>query len=567
LTEASIPDRPISRRESLAVLTCCAAASMAAVSWSWQHGAMLNYGDAVAHLHIARRVFDSHQPRFTQLGSVWLPLPHILLIPFVQVYSWWATGIAGVIPSALAYLAGCAGLYRLARRWLTPTCAALALAFFAINPNLLYLQTTAMTEPLFLCEMIWIALWLVEWRESLDADPKRARRLLWFIAAAVVSAVFTRYDGWVIAPLTWGSVGFILARRGTLRSSAFWLATALVVGAPVAWFIYNAAAFGDWLYFLRGPYSAKAIEMRTSVPGFPPHPGWHNPWVGLIFFLKAAELDAGAAAWGNIPLAFSVLGIVYAWITARRRAFAWALLLWLPVPFYAYSIAYGSVPIFLPVWWPYSWYNSRYGMELLPALALGLGFAAQIIRATLHEFKPRHLGERDSLLISCAMALLFGLINTNLLQMIRERPLVYLESTKNIQSRRSYENQIPPALHELLARQAGTVILMDTSTDPELVALTGIPLRQTINESDLEIYQAALDAPAAHAGLVLAFDGDEIDRAVKAHPVGLTVLRHFAASGQPSATVYMSDTGFPQQVPTTLNKPTRSVVASGKDAQ
>ena len=131
---------------------------------------MLNYGDAVAHLHIARRVFDSHQPRLTQLGSVWLPLPHVLLIPFVQFYSWWASGIAGIIPSALAYLAACAGLYRLSRRWLPWPCAVLALAFFATNPNLLYLQTTAMTEPLFLCEMIWIALWLVEWRAALDDD-------------------------------------------------------------------------------------------------------------------------------------------------------------------------------------------------------------------------------------------------------------------------------------------------------------------------------------------------------------------------------------------------------------
>ena len=82
----------------------------------------------------------------------------------MQVYSWWANGIAGVIPSALAYLAACAGLYRLARRWLQPRAAALALAFFALNPNLLYLQTTAMTEPLFVCEMIWIVVWLVEWR-------------------------------------------------------------------------------------------------------------------------------------------------------------------------------------------------------------------------------------------------------------------------------------------------------------------------------------------------------------------------------------------------------------------
>jgi hypothetical protein len=102
---------------------------------------------------------------------VWLPLPHILLLPFVQVYSWWANGIAGVIPSALAYIAACAGVYRLARHWLAPTPSALALAFFALNPNLLYLQTTAMTEPLFVCEMVWVAVWLVEWRASLDEDP------------------------------------------------------------------------------------------------------------------------------------------------------------------------------------------------------------------------------------------------------------------------------------------------------------------------------------------------------------------------------------------------------------
>jgi hypothetical protein len=186
---------------------------------------MLNYGDAVAHLHIARRVFDCHQPRLTQLGSVWLPLPHLLLIPFVQVYSWWASGFAGVIPSAVAYVAGCAGIYRLARQWLPPAAAALTLAFFAANPNLLYLETTAMGEPLFLCETIWIVLLLVEWRTSLDSDPKRAGRLQIWIAVALVAAVLTRYDGWILAMLAWGCVGLVLMRRGARAVSgwrAFW---------------------------------------------------------------------------------------------------------------------------------------------------------------------------------------------------------------------------------------------------------------------------------------------------------------------------------------------------------
>ena len=35
---------------------------------------ILLYGDAVAHINIARRVFDSRTPGPQQLGTVWLPL-------------------------------------------------------------------------------------------------------------------------------------------------------------------------------------------------------------------------------------------------------------------------------------------------------------------------------------------------------------------------------------------------------------------------------------------------------------------------------------------------------------
>jgi hypothetical protein len=539
LPENSKPVQHISRAEWLFVVASCAVASITAIFWSWRNGAMLNYGDAVGHLHIARRVFDTHQPRLTELGSVWLPLPHLLLIPFVQIYSWWASGFAGVIPSALAYLAACAGIYRLARHWMRPAPSALALTFFALNPNLLYLQTTAMTETLFVCEMVWVVVWLVEWRACLDSDPKKLCRTQCWIALALVAAVFTRYDGWGLALVAWTCMGLTLARRGRLRSFSFWIASVLIVAAPVAWFVYNSVGFGDWLYFARGPYSAKAIEIRTSVPGFPLHPGWHNPWVAFIFYIKAAELDAAAAAWGNVLLTLSLLGTAWAWMTARKRAFQWALLLWFPVAFYAYSVAYGSVPIFVPIWWPHSWYNMRYGMELLPAFALGLGFAAQFALAAVNEFKPLKSNLRW---MRCAAGALFALVALNAAQMLRERPQVYIEGTKMIEARRPYDEQIPPVLRALLAERPHAVVLMDTSVYPEIVAFTGIPLRQTINESDLEIYHEALTAPAAHAALVLAFDGDEIDHAVKAHPEGLTAVRRFSTAGKAAGTIYVSGT-------------------------
>ena len=527
--------RPISRTEWLVVVASSVAASALAGLWSWHNHAMLNYGDAVAHLHIARRVIDSHRPGLSQLGSVWLPLPHLLMIPFVAVYAWWANGIAGLIPSALAYIAGSTGIYRLARHWLRPPAAVVALLFFGLNPNLLYLQTTAMTEPLFLCEMVWLGVWLVEWRAALNNDPPLAARRLALIALVLVAAVFTRYDGWILAFLAWTSIGIVQLRTSTLRSRTFWIASAAVVAAPLVWFLYNAVVFGDWLDFARGPYSAAAIELRTATPGSgPPHPGWHNPWVSLLFFVKCAEMDAAPESWGNALLWISLLGTGWAWLTSHRRAFHWTLLLWLPIPFYAYSISFGSVPIFLPVWWPHSWYNTRYGMEMLPAFALGLAFAAQFALAAAREFKPHA--------VAYAASVLYLIVLLDQRAVLRDHPLTYVEGVKNIESRRAFEEQIPPVLRSLLSAHPGGEVLMGTSVYPNLVAFSGIPLRQTINESDREFYSEALADPAAHAAIVLAFDGDQIDEAVKAHPAGLRAVQRFDAPGQKSGTVYVSDT-------------------------
>jgi len=551
----TLTEKSVSRAEGWAVLAFCMAASFVAIVWSWRHGAMINYGDAIAHLHIARRIFDSRTPRFSQLGSVWLPLPHILLLPFVQNYSWWATGLAGVVPSALAYVASCAGIYRLARNWLRPAPAALALFFFALNPNLLYLQTTAMTEPLFLCEFIWIVVWLVEWRSHLDDDPLPKGCGLQGIAIALIAAIFTRYDGWIIALIAWSGIALTLFRRAAagerarLAAPSFWLATVAIVAAPILWFVYNSVCFGDWLYFARGPYSAHAIELRTAAnaPGWPPHPGWHNPWTALLFYLKVSELDSVAAPgwgnlWGNLVLALAAFGTAGTWLIEKsrvhRRALAWTFLLWLPIPFYAWSVAYGSVPIFFPAWWPFTWYNTRYGLELLPALALGLGFAVQILLGLLRRRVNRPASAFA--LPKLTFAIFFAVAVLNVFLLLRAGPIVYVEGAKNADARRPYDDAIPPALQSLLTLDPHATVLMNTSIYPEIVAFTGIPLRQTINESGLSIYRTALEDPAANAPIVVTFDGDEIDAAVNAHRSDFTLIARFAARNQPSAAIYAS---------------------------
>ena len=155
LTEAKEHQPP---RDAGTVALVSAVLTLAALAFCSQHQLLLLYGDAVSHLHIARRLFDSRTPGFRQLGSVWLPLPHLLLVPFVQKMSWWQSGVAAALPSMACYVAACVGLYRLALCFVRHSMAWLAVAFFALNPGLLYFSTTAMTEPLFLAEMIWAAL-------------------------------------------------------------------------------------------------------------------------------------------------------------------------------------------------------------------------------------------------------------------------------------------------------------------------------------------------------------------------------------------------------------------------
>jgi hypothetical protein len=543
-----------SRGEYMIVFAATLAASLSALWWSWANHAFLLYGDAEAHMHIARRLFDSHRPGITQLGSVWLPLPHLLLVPFIAVAPWWRSGFGPAIPGAACYLLACTGLYRLARRWLSPLAASLALVLFACNANLLYLQTTAMTEPLFLCELIWAVLLMVEWYEALDTDKKRAGRLMWWLIAVLAAAVYTRYDGWILGFGAWLAMAVCLFRRGKLFRPSFIAASIVLLLAPVSWMIYNAVVFGDWLDFMRGPYSAYAIEQRTSSSTVDPHPGWHNLWVSLVYYVKASEMDVAALGWGESIFTFAAIGTAWGWLQSRKAkqslaanphhtalvSWAWTLFLWLPLPFYDYSVSYGSVPIFLPVWKPFSWYNTRYGMELLPAFALFFGFVLEAGFRWLQRNRP--LFRRP------AVAVLLVLFTVNFALMLRQKPLVYEEGQKNYEARGYYNTILSQAVGHLHQLDPKGLVLMDTSTYSMIVPLAGMTYHDTLNESDKQFYKAALAAPAQHADIVLAYAGSEIAAAVKAHPEHLRVYRRFLSRGhgwdQLDATLYVTDT-FP----------------------
>ena len=72
------------------------------------------------------------------------------MLPFVWNKTLWMSGIAGSIPSMVAYIVGTLGIFRLVSARAGRVAAYIAAGIYALNPNLLYMQSTAMNEPLYL---------------------------------------------------------------------------------------------------------------------------------------------------------------------------------------------------------------------------------------------------------------------------------------------------------------------------------------------------------------------------------------------------------------------------------
>jgi len=528
---AKVRGKGASREETLPIALAAVVLAFVTLVVCYTRGYMLLYGDAVAHLGIARRIVDSRNPGLVQLGGVWLPLSHVIMLPFIWKMEWWQNGMAGAWPSLLCYVFGVIGFYRLSRRMLSRRWGVVATAFFALNPNLLYLATTAMTEPLFLAVLVWLTLLTVECVDALKAGAAgRARRLLVGVGLLIAAAVYTRYDGWIVGAAAWCVLAWQVARRrGMWREvrGAFAVLTLLAVAAPVSWLAYNQHFYHDALDFIRGPYSAAAIEKRTSPPGSKHYRGWHNPGWGVLFYTRTAQVDAAAWETGFVLMVAALAGL---WSAVRRRVELPALLLWVPLPFYVYSVAYGSVPIFIPQLYPHSFYNARYGMEMLPALALFGAVAGERMQVWAEG--------RQALVARLLFPVSLSLAVLNSVAMMYEVPLVLKEGMVNARTRVAFEATLAAELKSL---PPGVPILMSTSDHIGAVQQAGIPLKQVLSEGDYDSWKAGLTDPAGKAAYVIAMAGDPVSKALAGNTAGLTELTVLCTTGQPCARVYRSD--------------------------
>ena len=546
-------------RESWAVAGLAACTSLLAFLYYFHHKQILLYGDAEGHINIARRVFDSRTPGVLQLGTVWLPLPHILMIPFL-IWNWaWRTAVGGSIPSMIAYVASVIGIFRLMRSCLpaqayesksnasmfaksmfakstfakriTPWFAVLV---FAGNPSLIYLQTTAMTEPLYLALFVWVAVHLVEFAQAVRAgEVPIARGSLRRCALCLAGCAMTRYDGWFAVSAATIVVLLIAVRNRNNAESRMLLkpiSTFVLICAagPVLWVAYNASVYKNPLEFANGPYSAKAIERRIVQP---PHPGTGDLVVAELYFMRAAEMNLSpsvfaAKLWFLLAAAGTLL------VVAQRRKCWPLLILWIPLPFYALSVAYSGVPIFVPAWWPFGQYNLRYGLQALPGVAVFSALAVNWILAQIPGTGGR----------TAFAAIAIGLWSWGTLAAARE-PASLLEATHNMQSRVQLQERLAVELSRLPRESSILMALRDYPGAPQRA---GFELKRVINENDQRLWirpvdpeglwSRALRNPAALVDYAVGFAGDPVDASAQQNH--LATMLSIDVEGQPRATIY-----------------------------
>ncbi|GAT88085.1 hypothetical protein CVCC1112_2744 [Paenarthrobacter nicotinovorans] len=477
------------------------------------HGTNLDYSDAQSHLTIARRIFDSKAPGFEQLGTVWLPMPHLLLAPFV-VNMWlfstgWAAGLLGI----LALSATATGLYLIAARLGLGRAGRLATTLVVLaNPAVLYVYTTALTEPVLIMCIVGGMAGLAHW--STSRRRMSAGELAVFAGIPSAAAVLSRYEGWALVMTGTLFVLIVSKRRTGQWREALTMASGYVMipAAAVLWWLsYNWAIYGNPLEFMFGQYSAYAQQKNITDGGLLPTKG--NLGLTLTTFHWSLLETAGV-----VVLALAACGAV---VLVFRRGFANSTLL-VAVTGSAYAFALlslflGQTAINNDHSLPTTWWNNRFALTALPLVAVLVAVFVQELT------RPARL--RPWLIC----ALLGALVVQNVwwnedpagrLAVLAEGRMS-AESTTNSTAAARWLNQ---------HYESGGILMDESARGNAVLPVMGIPLKEIYNRASGDYFAPALDDPAKYAKWVFV----NVEAGTGARDSGPTDLVYQAIIKNPS---------------------------------
>lgn len=510
------PSRLLDRQCALALVVLLVF-SILSLAYVYAQGSTDLDGDGWSHIKRARVLTDSVNPGYPQIGTVWLPLFHLLAAPLAMNNFLWRTGLAGSVVSMASFVGAGLGLFLILRLMIEERAVVwLGVGLFVLNPSWLYYQTTPMQEPLSMALLVLNVLFLVLWQQ------RGTRRYLLLAAAMNLLAALNRYEAWFFIP--WSTLWVLFAAVGRKQDRA-WLSRcgdAMIYGliaslAPVYWFAHNWFEYGDVWEFIRGPYSARALYWKQIATYHFRYPTEGHWWLSLLYFTKSVRHCAG-----EVPFWLAVIGllVVILWVISKRRVGtpqprdpegSWSytpILFLVPFVFYVLSLAKGRAPTYVAEYYPYTNFGVRYGHTPIPAVVtLGtvlFGFVSGWIRT---RWLRRVL---VTVFLGVLLVPLGIAVKTHLHSLpAHEEP--YFNNGDDRRILRDLADYLKPRWH-------GEMILMNSGYLGRIAQLDEIPFRKILFEDNLDAWQLALRFPFPRVQWVLAEEGDDVWKMVTTVP-------------------------------------------------
>ncbi len=499
------------RHEKLFILLTLCAISIYYFIFYLNNGLGLSYNDARSHLDIGRRVVEGLKPGAAQLGSVWLPLNHLLMVPLIWNDWMWHSGFAGAIWNMLAFVGTGLIISKYLEKLRVGVLGRLAgVALFAANINVLYLQSTAMTEPILLFTMTAGCYYLMRWHDN-DQIIELVKAAFW-----IMLSTLTRYDGWFLLAYATGLIMVQVWRRHGLKrvegvSVMFLTLAALGV---VIWLGWNLLIFGDALYFALGPFSAHAQQLVMESAGALPTKG--NFWLSTKIYWYALLYNSY-----TYPAILALIGLI---VLSRDKVLSLSIRLSTssllsPLFFNILALILGFSVVYIQGISGDTWFNVRYGVMLAPTISIFTGYL--IDRAKV--FRPLIIG-------SLLFVLFFAFGNHDAVSIDDAR---VGSSQKNVSEVAGYLNT-----H---AKDTPGFILISAASHDAIIFSSGLPMKKFIHEGTSKYWESATTMPDRWARWIVMRTYDDADLTWKAVSRVPAFGAYHVVASYPFADIYELD--------------------------
>jgi hypothetical protein len=394
---------------------------------------------------------------------VWLPLPHLLMLPLVWHTPFYYNGFAGSAISMVSYVIACVYIYKIAFSLTRSRIAAIGgLLVFALNPNVLYMQSTPMTETLLFATTSALVYYVQRW---IQVD-EHAKRYPYLFAAGLAGffACLTRYEAWAMT-LVVGVIVLCVAWRqyGRQAAEGVSLAFAFLSGAAiVGWLGWNLVIFGNPLNFQSGKYAKPSnwVDEGEAAVGHPIVAA-KTYWYAMVDNLGIAIVVA------------TIVGAVAVLIFRRRLDSLPVLGLLTIAPFFVFTLFAGQRPLHVPEIPPYGTYNIRFGLIMIVPAAI---LVAYLI----------------SLLLSRAIAGLAVAVACTMLPLIPDGP-THLVTAREATA--GYPPNATATSDFLRGHYDGGVVLLQSFGSESILFKARIPLTKNVYEGSYQKWDPALSNP------------------------------------------------------------------------